>query len=73
MNKENMSDDMKTKRKKAHLDFMNKCFLEADNIISQSQSQEEYDETYGQGFRHGYWMSEWVRLGDEGIHWNIHS
>jgi soluble cytochrome b562 len=65
------NEEVKLAKKKAHLDFMNKCFEEADNIISQSQSSDEYDEIYTQGFRHGYWMARWIELGDQGIHWGF--
>lgn len=64
-------EEIKTKRRKAHLDFMNKCFDEARNIIAQSQSQEEYNPVHAGGFEQGYWMAKWIALGDDGITWGI--
>lgn len=65
------NNENKSARREAHLKFMQQCFLEADNILSQSLSESEYNEKHAQGFREGYWMAKWVALGDEGITWGI--
>lgn len=66
-----MNIENKRARREAHLKFMQQCFLEADNILAQSLSQNEYNEKHAQGFREGYWMAKWVALGDEGITWGV--
>ena len=66
-----IDEEKKMARREAHLKFMNQCFLEANNILAQSLSRDEYNEKHAQGFREGYWMAKWIDLGDDGIYFGI--
>lgn len=67
------TEEQKKQRREAHFQFMNQCFLEANNILAQSLSRDEHDEKHAQGFREGYWMAKWIALGDDGIDFGIKS